>query len=64
MSVRTDSANSGFGQMVSSWENGNELLGCIKGGEFLDLLSSYELLKKDSNPWGIKSHFQSPSLLG
>jgi hypothetical protein len=64
MSVRTDSANSGFVQMVNSCENGNEFLRCVKGGEFLDLLKSYELLKKDSNPWGIKSHFLSPSLLG
>jgi hypothetical protein len=23
----------------------------VKGGEFLDCLSDYQLLKKDSNPW-------------
>jgi len=28
-----------------------ELQGPIKGGEFLDQLSDYQLLRKDSNPW-------------
>jgi hypothetical protein len=32
-------------------EHGNEPSGSIKGGEFLDLLSDYYLLKKDSAPW-------------
>jgi hypothetical protein len=31
-------------------EHGNELLGSIKGGEFIDLLSNYQLVKKDSAP--------------
>jgi hypothetical protein len=32
-------------------ENGNELSGSIKSREFLDYLSDYQLLKKDSVPW-------------
>jgi hypothetical protein len=30
---------------------GYELPSYIKGGEFLDYLSDYELLSKDSAPW-------------
>jgi hypothetical protein len=36
--------------MVGSCEHGNELLGFIKGGKFLDYMSDYQLLKKDSAP--------------
>jgi hypothetical protein len=32
-------------------EHGNEPSGSIKGGEFLDQLNEYWLLKKDSAPW-------------
>jgi hypothetical protein len=32
-------------------ENGNEPSGSIKGGEFLDSLSDYQLLNEDSAPW-------------
>jgi hypothetical protein len=35
---------------MGSSENGNECLDFIKGGEFLDQLSKYWLLKKDSVP--------------
>jgi hypothetical protein len=34
--------------VVGRCEHGNEPLGSIKGGEFLDKLSDYQLLKKDS----------------
>jgi hypothetical protein len=37
--------------VVSSFENGNELLGSIKGREFLDQLCDYKFLKKDTTPW-------------
>jgi hypothetical protein len=36
---------------VGSWEHGNEPLGSIKGGKFLDQLSDLQLLKKNSTPW-------------
>jgi hypothetical protein len=39
------------GRKGGSCEHGNEPLGSIKGGEFLDWLSDYYLLKKDSVPW-------------
>jgi len=31
-----DSSGSGYGSVASSYEHGNERLGSIKGGEFLD----------------------------
>jgi hypothetical protein len=31
--------------------HGNEPSGSIKGGEFLDKLSDYKLLKNESTPW-------------
>jgi hypothetical protein len=34
-----------------SCQLGNELLGSIKGGESVDWLTDYLLLKKDSAPW-------------
>jgi len=34
--------------MVGSWEPGNESLGFIKYGEFLNQLSNYHFIKKDS----------------
>jgi hypothetical protein len=36
--------------MAGSCEHGNEPSISIKGGEFLDYLSDYQLLKKDSAP--------------
>jgi len=41
--------------VVSSCENGNETSGSIKGREFLEHLSDYQLLKKDSAPWSLVS---------
>jgi hypothetical protein len=38
------------GPRVGSCEQGNEPSGSIKGEEFLDLLSDYQLLKKDAAP--------------
>jgi len=37
--------------LARSWEHGNEPVGSIKGEEFLDSLSDYWLLKKDSALW-------------
>ena len=37
--------------MAGSCECGNEPLGSIKCGEFLDKLRSDQLLKKDTAPW-------------
>jgi hypothetical protein len=34
-----------------SYEHGNEPSGSIKGGEFLDQLSDFQLLLKVSIPW-------------
>jgi hypothetical protein len=38
--------------MAGLCENGNETFCSIKGEEFFDYLSDYEILKKDSAPWG------------
>jgi hypothetical protein len=46
-----DSTGAGYGPVAGSCEYGNEPSGSIKGGEFLDWLSDYELLKMDSAPW-------------
>jgi hypothetical protein len=35
---------------MASYERGNEILGSIKGREFLGRMSDYRLLKKDSAP--------------
>jgi hypothetical protein len=48
---RLDSSGSRYGPVVGSCEHSNELSDSIKGEEFLDWLSSYRLLKKDSAPW-------------
>jgi len=45
-----DSFGSGKGPVVVTCEKSNETLGCIRGGELLDWLSDYYLLKKDSAP--------------
>jgi hypothetical protein len=37
--------------VAGSYYHGNEPLGCIKGGEFLDFLSDHDVLKEDSAPW-------------
>jgi hypothetical protein len=41
----------GASELAVSCEHGNETSGSIKGGEFLDQLSDYWFLKKDSTPW-------------
>jgi hypothetical protein len=46
-----DSYVSGQGPVTRSWEQGNETLGSIKGREFLNYWSDYQLIKKDSAPW-------------
>jgi hypothetical protein len=37
--------------VASTCECGNELLGSIKCGEFLDYLQKVSILMKDSAPW-------------
>jgi hypothetical protein len=37
--------------VAGCYEHDSKLLGIIKGGEFLDQLSDYQLLKKDSATW-------------
>jgi hypothetical protein len=37
--------------VTGSCGHGNETSGSTKGGEFLDYLSNYQLIKKDSAPW-------------
>jgi hypothetical protein len=37
--------------VAGSFKCGNELVGSIKWGEFLDYLKNGELLKKDSAAW-------------
>jgi hypothetical protein len=37
--------------VAGTCEHGNEPLGSIKGGEFVDWIHDYELLKKASAPW-------------
>jgi hypothetical protein len=36
--------------VAGSCEHGNELLGSIKGGKFVDYLSDCQLFNKDSGP--------------
>jgi hypothetical protein len=36
---------------MGSCEHGNEVSGSIKWEEFVDLMSDYWFLKKDSTPW-------------
>jgi len=42
--------------VADSCEYGNESWCFIKVGEFLEQLSDYELLKKDSAPWSYLIH--------
>jgi hypothetical protein len=46
-----DASGSKSGPVAEFCEHGTESSGCIKGGEFLDLLSDYQLLKEDSALW-------------
>jgi hypothetical protein len=43
-------SGAGYGPVAEYYEHGNGLLGFIKGGDFLDHLSDYQLLQKDSAP--------------
>jgi hypothetical protein len=49
-----DSSGSGQCSLAVSYEYSNEPSGSKKGGEFLDQLSDYKILKKKSDP---QSHF-------
>jgi hypothetical protein len=44
-------SGSGWGLVVGCSEHSNELSGFINGGSFIDYLSDYQLLEKDSAPW-------------
>jgi hypothetical protein len=46
-----DASGSGQGPVAVPCEHCNEPSGSIKGGEFLDQLNDYYLLKMDSAPW-------------
>ena len=46
-----DRAGKGQGQVVGTCDSGNEPLGSIKCGEFLDQLRTGQLLKEDSAEW-------------
>jgi hypothetical protein len=37
--------------VAGSYEHGNEPSRSIKGGEFLDCVSDYQLVKRASAPW-------------
>jgi hypothetical protein len=37
--------------LAQDGEHGDETSNAIKGGEFLDYLSNYQLLRMDSAPW-------------
>jgi hypothetical protein len=37
--------------VADCWDEHNESSGSMKGGEFLDQLSEYQFLKKDSPLW-------------
>jgi hypothetical protein len=47
---RLDSSDSRQGLLTDSCEHGNEPSGSIRGGEFLECLGDYRLLKKESTP--------------
>jgi hypothetical protein len=47
----TSFSGSGEELTAGSGEHGYEISGSIKGGEFLDCLSEYSLLKKNFAPW-------------
>ena len=46
-----DRAGSGQGQVMATFECGNELSGSIKCEEFIDWLRTGQFLKKDSAAW-------------
>jgi hypothetical protein len=43
-----DASVSGWDQIAGCCEHGNETLGSLEGGKFLEQLSDYQLLKKDA----------------
>ena len=51
MGCGLNQAGLGQGQVADTCEFGNEPLGSIKRGEFLDQRKTGQLLKKDSAPW-------------
>ena len=46
-----DRAGTGQEQVAGTCECGNEPLGSLKCGEFLDQMKTGQLFKKDSVPW-------------
>jgi hypothetical protein len=52
----TDSTVCGSGPVPGCCEHGNESSGYVKSGKFLDKLSDYQFLKKDSASWDYYHH--------
>jgi hypothetical protein len=46
-----DSSGSGYGPVAESCEHCNKSSDFIKVGEFPELLSDHQFLKKESSPW-------------
>jgi hypothetical protein len=46
-----DASGSGYGPVVGPCKHGNEPPGSVEGSKFLNYVSDYQLLKKDSAPW-------------
>jgi hypothetical protein len=46
-----DSSGSGWRQVAGRFEHGNEALGYIKRGEYLDSMRNYWLVKTDCDAW-------------
>jgi hypothetical protein len=44
-----DACGSGYGPVAGSCEHGNDISGSLRGGEFLEYLSDYQLLKDSSS---------------
>ena len=58
-----DWADPGQKQVADACECGNEPLGSMKCGEFLDQLQTGQLLKEDSAPWSKKVSKESVSAI-
>jgi hypothetical protein len=43
-----DSSDSGYGPVLGTYEHDDEPSGSLKGGEFLEHLNGYQLIKKNS----------------
>jgi hypothetical protein len=55
-----DASGSGQGPVAGCCKHDNESSASIRGGKFLDQLSDYQLLKKDSAPLHLKNKHLQP----